>query len=111
MTMITKINIRHQILTGNLGDGWVDVNKAGQAFAQFMRHSLVSTALERYPEATVCVDIDVKRNCSGYSRGLVADAYGADGMPEADLSDEFAEVAHECWAAFCESEMAKDLIE
>jgi hypothetical protein len=108
-----KARIYTKILSGNLGDGWINEGKAAEAFGSFLKDRLETEArafLEGIDDADITAEVDVQKHSSGYSGELRVDGWDDDGaINTMGLEDHLREVQHEAWTAWLETEEAAEL--
>jgi hypothetical protein len=92
------ITIRHQILAGNLGDGWLDNNDTAHVFAGY-----ICAYMEQYLDAMefteITLDIEVLENCSG----LASIDWEIEHTYHSKL---YLPTAKDLWEKFCNTDLA-----
>lgn len=99
-----KIEIGDQILSGNLGDGWVSNNDAADAYAEWLSGRYESEARAMFPGAEIEIDVEVQHNASGSARNVSVWIHGADCETERDLQTVLENTDY--WSEWCESDDA-----
>lgn len=101
-----KIFITEQILSGNLGDGWVDDVKAAHALAEFFRPHYEALAIEHFPGSEILVRFEIQDAC-GVSSGIAVEVE-ADDDPEgvlflgaSRLELELSDLSNKLFQDFC----------
>ena len=108
-----RVYVTTQILSGNLGDGWIDENDAADALSRYTEKTWLADLAPVIAEGhEVEIGIDVQHNTCGCGRDVSVavsgddDAYDMKNRVEGLLSRE-----DEIWQRFCDSDEAAELAE
>jgi phage terminase large subunit GpA-like protein len=101
------ITVFRNVLTGNMGEGWMDDYAAAMAYAAHLRDALTAYAQGSYPEAQIDVRMTVQR-ASGDSGNLDV-VSNLPGWRAERLRAALCETASHAWETFGESERAETL--
>jgi hypothetical protein len=102
--MKKQIIINDQILSGNLGDGWMDNSEAAEALSEYME-SVWREELSGYGDYDISINIDVQ-NAEGSSRVMSVDC---DDMETAQDVESLLSSSNDLWERFCKTERAMEL--
>ncbi|NCA72651.1 MAG: hypothetical protein EOM91_21865 [Sphingobacteriia bacterium] len=103
---MTTINITETILSGNLGEGWADVDEAADVYADFLADEYRAEAERAFPDAEIEVDISVEHGVEGSAPNAIVTG-DADSLDMARLEDVLANLG--TWNRFLDSDACRDL--
>ena len=104
---MTAITITETILSGNLGEGWTDIDKAADVYAEFLASEYRAQAQSMFPGADIEVDVLVEHGAEGSAPSAIVTGEG-DSLEMARLEDVLANLG--TWNRFLDSDACRELI-
>jgi hypothetical protein len=106
VTVMKTVQIRGQVLSGNMGDGWRDEFETAKGFASYVEGKLREDARAYFGEdAEIKIDIDVQR-ASGCSRDLTVDFDDEDysNVSVSQVEGSLSYAVQKAWEEWCGGE-------
>jgi hypothetical protein len=100
--MSAKITITDTVLTGNMGEGWTDVDAAASAYARYLESEYHAAAKRRFPGTEIDVSVRVQ-NATGWcgDPAVTTDDYDLMGSEMSDFERDLADGQY--WQSWIDS--------